>query len=288
MTAPRVSAESLRLACRSKMQTDPRRERGFALLIVLWWIVLLALLGSQLATAGRLDARRAYNVRDSAIAEAAAEGVVQEAIFHLLDGSQASWRSGEGVHLLRVPGGQAEVEIRNEAGKLGLNVAPPSVLTALLTRLGVAPHDAAALSDAVLDWRTATQTPRPLGAKEPYYRAAGLAYSPPNADFETVDELALVRGMTAPLLAKLAPFVSVDQTDDTDPELAAPDLQMALVDAGGLLARPGSAGPPRSAMPVFDVTVTVKLSGGARFVRHCVVRLAADSDGQPFQIRNEY
>jgi len=57
------------------------REDGFALLIVLWALGLLALLVSSLAAAGRSDLSFAGNTRDSAIVEAAADGAVQQAMF---------------------------------------------------------------------------------------------------------------------------------------------------------------------------------------------------------------
>ena len=190
------------------------RDRGFALLIVLWWTVLLALLGTQLTSASRLEARRASNVRGAAMAQAAADGAVQEAIFHLLDGSSNQWRADGTVHLLPVPGGVARVTIQSEAGKIGLNVASAPLIAALLDRLGLAPLDAVTLADAVLDWRTQTQMRRPFGAKAADYVAAASSYAPPEENFETLDELALVRGMTPALVAQLAPYVSVYQSSD--------------------------------------------------------------------------
>jgi general secretion pathway protein K len=265
-----------------------RADQGFALLIVLWWTVLLTLLGTQLASSGRLEAQRAGNLRAAAVAEAAAEGVLHEAVFHVLDGSAAGWRADGVAHTVPVVGGTARVEVRSEAAKIGLNQASPALLTALLTRLGVDPHRSATLADAILDWRTATARPRKLGAKAPEYRAAGLGYAPPNSDFETIDELGLVRGMTPKLVARLAPYVSVYQTGDPDLRVADAIVQLASADAGGLTADPNSRiGLAEPAAPVVVITVAVELADGARVKRRTVVRLAVDAARQQFQFLDQ-
>ena len=258
-------------------------DRGFALLIVLWWTVLLALLGAQLASSGRLDAQRAGNLRNAAMAEAAAAGALQEAIFHVLDGSPAGWAADGAPHALAVPGGIARVGVRNEAAKIGLNQASPALLAALLTRLGTDRRQSAALADAILDWRTATIRPRKLE-----YRAAGLGYAPPNSDFESVDELGLVRGMTPELVARLAPYVSVYQTGDPDLSVADAVVRLASADAGDVAADPNQrAGLADSTAPVVAVEVAVDMADGARALRRTVIRLAIDAARHPFQVLDQ-
>lgn len=261
-------------------------ERGFALLVVLWWTALLALLGTQIATTGRLEAQRAGNLRSAAMARAAADGVLQEAVFHLLDGSPAGWAADGAPHVVSVAGGLARVEIRSEAAKIGLNQASPGLLAALLTRLGTGPRQAAALADAILDWRTATPRPRALGAKAPEYRAAGQDYAPPNSDFETVDELLLVRGMTPDIMARLAPYVSVYQFGDPDLTLADAVVRLANADSGDV-AGDGAERAGPGAAPVVAVMVSVEMADGARAARRTVVRLALDAWRRPFQILDQ-
>jgi len=266
----------------------PASDRGFALLIVLWWTVLLTLLGTQSASSGRLEAQRAGNLRAAAEAEAAAEGALHEALFHLVDGSASGWDADGIVHAVPVPGGIARIEIRSEAAKIGLNEASPALLKALLTRLGTDPNRSAALADAILDWRTATALPRRLGAKAAEYRAAGLGYSPPNSDFETVDELGLVRGMTPELVARLSPYVSVYQTGDPDLAVADAVVRLASADAVEVAADPlARAASAASAAPVVVVTVAVEMAHGARATHRTVIRLAMDAARQPFQLLDQ-
>jgi len=263
-------------------------DRGFALLIVLWWTVLLALLGTQLATSGRLDAQRAGNLRSAAMARAAADGVLEETVFHLVDASPAGWSADGDVRDLPVVGGRAHVKVESEAAKVGLNQASAGLLAALLTRLGTNAPRSAALADAILDWRTATARPRKLGAKAPEYRAAGRDYAPPNSDFETLDELRLVRGMTPDLVARLAPYVSLYQVDDPDLTRADAIVRRASAESGdvtaGVAERTESL---RTAAPVATILVSVEMADGARATRRTIVRLALDASRHPFQVLDQ-
>lgn len=62
----------------------PNRERGFALLIVLWSMALLALMITTVLANGRTAITLAGNVRDAAAADARADGAINEALFHAL------------------------------------------------------------------------------------------------------------------------------------------------------------------------------------------------------------
>ncbi len=272
----------------AEQDVGARSDRGFALLIVLWWTVLLAMLGTQLTASGRLDAQRAGNLRAAAVAEAAADGVLQEAIFHVLDGSPAGWAADGVTHIVPVIGGVARVEVRSEAAKIGLNQASPALLAALLTRLGTDRRQSAALADAILDWRTATARPRKLGAKAPEYRAAGLGYAPPNSDFESLDELGLVRGMTPELVARLTPYISVFQTGDPDLTVADAVVRLAAADAGDVAVDPAiRAGLSDGEAPAVAVMVAVEMADGAKALHRTVIRLAADAARHPFQILDQ-
>jgi general secretion pathway protein K len=55
-------------------------QRGFALLIVLWTMVLLALLVAQFTTTGRTEVQVATNLRANAATEAAADGAIYQTI----------------------------------------------------------------------------------------------------------------------------------------------------------------------------------------------------------------
>ena len=87
------------------------RQRGFALLIVLWTLALLALLGTQLLATSRQHVQLAHNLLDAAALEAAANGAVQQAIFGVLDSSLATGVPTE------APCGSARRRHRRGAGR---------------------------------------------------------------------------------------------------------------------------------------------------------------------------
>jgi general secretion pathway protein K len=256
-----------------------RRQRGFALLIVLWTLVLLTLLGTQIVARGHGEAQLAGNLRSAAVAEAAADGAVEEAIFHLLDGSSRRWAADSAMHLVRFPGATVEVRIEDEAGKINPNVASPALLRALLVRVGAASASAASLAAAIADWRSAGPTPGALGAKAAQYAAAGRDYGPPGAPFQSLDELGEVLGMTPELLARLRPHLTL--FSQSDPVAAAADavVAMALRDAGGP-PKPMAGG----RLQVAVITALAQGPDGARFARRAVVRISGDVRERPWKI----
>ena len=73
------------MTARQPWRGVPRRSGGFALIIVLWACVLLALIVIHLTAAGRTELRIAGNLTANAVAQAAADGAIYQAIFNLLD-----------------------------------------------------------------------------------------------------------------------------------------------------------------------------------------------------------
>jgi len=243
-------------------------DQGFALLIVLWAVVLLTLLATQLSAAGRTELQLAANLRSAAAAETAADGAVYEAVYHLLDPSD-TWAADGADRALRVPGGRAVLRIEDEAGKINPNTAPPELLRSLLRRVGADRRVSEGVAAAIVDWRFPNKQGQPGGAKEPQYRAAGRDYGPAGAPFRSVAELGAVLGMTPELLAKLEPSISV--LTDADPDLlaASPLVRQVIQDLRGARAATSRRRPLRT------VAITARVVGdaGGRFGRRAVIRL---------------
>jgi len=83
------------------------------------------------------------------------------------------------------------------------------LLNGLFRAVGVADEAAAALADAVMDWRDADRLRRLNGAEDADYAAAGLAYGAKDARFESVAELRMVLGMTPAIFAAVRDAVTV-------------------------------------------------------------------------------
>jgi general secretion pathway protein K len=240
------------------------RSRGFALLIVLWSMVLLSLLFARLVSAGRSEADIAFNLRAAAQRQAQADGVLYGVIFSLLGPPGGQWRADGAVHRLRLPAAIARVSIENLDGRVNPNAASPALLVAR------------AVSQAITDWRS----PDAQGSFEaPQYLAAGLPYTPPGSAFQSIGELSLVLGVTPDLLAKLAPHLSLYNGDNPNPEDADPVVRHALRDVG-TVATPAA----RHAIRSVAIDVVVSGADGTEASRGADVELQTSSSPTGFKI----
>ena len=259
----------------------PRRPRearngGFALLIVLWSMVLLSLLFARLVSAGRSEAEIAFNLRAAAQRQAQADGVLYSVIFSLLGPGATHWRADGAVHRIRLPAAVASVSIQNLDGRINPNLASPALLDALLSRVGADATTARNVSQAIADWRS----PDAQGVFEaPQYLGAGLSYTPAGSPFQSIDELGLVLGMTPDLLGKLAPHLSLYNGDNPNPADADAVVRHALRDTG-MTVTTDSTHPLRSV--VIDVIVVGP--GDTEASRRADVQLRTTSSPIGFQI----
>jgi general secretion pathway protein K len=210
------------------------RQRGFALLIVLWTVGFLALLGTQIVAAGRSDTQLAYNLKQEAVLEAAVNGAVANVMFGMLAARDPRFQADGVVREVRVGQTVVLVRVENENDRINLNTATGVLLRALIADVGGAPAQADRIAAAILDWRTSGANPRKDGAKAPEYRSAGLAYGPPGTPFQDVGELEDVLGMTPDLFARMAPHLTVLTEGDPDMSTRDPVVARVLTDAAGV------------------------------------------------------
>ncbi|MGE4481410.1 hypothetical protein [Acidocella sp.] len=215
-----------------------RRDRGFALLVVLWSLVLITLLITTLLASGRTDTRLANNIRDAAMARAAADGAINETIFHLL-GHDGGWAEDGPAHELAVGRSMVWVQVHGLAGKINPNLASTALLAGLFQAVGMAPQQAKGLARAVIAWRSKAATAQDREDLLNAYRRAGLPYGPPAKPFADLGEIANVMGMTPTLLARLRPHLNLYQSGDPNAALADPVVREALKLSGQTGARTG-------------------------------------------------
>lgn len=255
------------------MSRRPGSERGFALLIVLWLLVPLSVLFLTLSGTARSDSQLAFNLRDAAKLESAADAGIATATFALLDP-----RGGTSPLRLALPGASVAVRVTNLSGLVNPNIAQPELLRALLQRLGAAPAQADRLASAIVDWRTPGQRARPNGAKALEYRAAGLDYGPPGAPFESLGELRLVLGMTPATFAALLPSLTLYADRAPEPALAPPLVRAALADLGVSARGAVTRG------DVFRISAEATGPGGARVMRSATIKLGPSTNGRPWRV----
>lgn len=259
-------------------------SRGFALVIVLWSIGMLALVGTQLTAAARVQMRLAAQTRDEAMAEAAADGATREAMFILLGGG----RPGTAAQPMRVRLGDASVTLmaQDEGVKINPNTVSRDVLRGLLAAVGVDQARAALLAGEMTDWRLRSTQSVLGGLKIDQYRDHGLPYRAADRPYYSVEEMSMLPDMTPEIMLRLRPWLSVyHEGSVSDPTRASPAAtavgDAALSQAGATLPSFGSDN------VVMHVTAVAVIPGRARFVRSTVVRIRADAatiDGKPLQI----
>jgi general secretion pathway protein K len=210
----------------------PGRDRGFALIIVLWAFVLIALIVSHLTTGGRTELRIAGNLVANAAAQAAADGAIYQAIFNLLNPRpDERWRLDGSTHELQIGNSRVTLQLENEAARINPNLASPELVKALLNTVSGNPEQAATVASAIGDWIGTSRGPRPLSRINVEYQAAGLQYGPPGEPLESIDELGRVRGMTPALLEALRPHLTLFGPPMPDATAADPIVARALAEA---------------------------------------------------------
>jgi general secretion pathway protein K len=116
---------------------------------------------------------------------------------------RAAWKADGTPHRIEMAGGRCSVRIIDESGKISLNALTDSsgiILKNLLLRHGATPEQADGIVDSILDWKDPDDLHRLSGAESEYYQSLPKPYRPRNADFETLEELILVKGITPDIL----------------------------------------------------------------------------------------
>lgn len=295
MRPDRAGFDPILRSCRLHGAACARRERGIALVIVLWIIVLLAAIAVGMGQDTRTETLLTRNQLSLAKARALADGAVELAMYEHLRPPfpEKVWFPNGAVHGWEENGVRYAVSLAWESGRIDMNVAREPLLKGLFTSaVGLPADDVDRIVDAILDWRDPDDAKRLHGAEAADYKAAGRNYVPANANFETIEEVQRVLGITPEIYAKIADLITVhSRQPGIDPNgasrgvlLAIPNMTPEIVDAfiaQRELAR--ATGQPAPPLPQavgyvsigtagFHVNATVRMSDDVIFVREAIVR----------------
>lgn len=274
--------------------------KGIALVAVLWMLALLSVIAGSLAVSTRTDLLIAGSITSIAQAEAIADGGIFRAISELLvpvQGDPNRWQGDGQPHVWQFAGANIIIRITDESARIDLNSTAEELLRGMFISLGVPEIEATALVDAIQDWRDADDSRRLHGAERDDYTVAGRTDGPANTDFETVEELRQVLGMTETLYRAVEPLVTVYSRQPwinsviapRSVLLALPGATPELVDAfiaqrqaawtQGQPSPPFTAGQAITAASTstsFSIQAEAVLGDNTRFLREAVVRLTGD------------
>lgn len=206
-----ISVEGTDKACR---KSNPAAKKGFALLVVLWVLAVLIVMVLSFSMTTRSDTYGLLAFKEGMenkfFAEAGIERSIMEIIYHTVNQNQTLtlvgreiWRLDGTFYNANMVDGAYRVRIMDESGKISLNGLTDSsgiVLKNILTNQGITQENADIIVDSILDWKDEDDFHRLNGAESDYYMSLPKPYKARNADFETLDELIMVRGITPQIL----------------------------------------------------------------------------------------
>lgn len=200
--------------------SSPKHHRhGFALIIVMLAIFILATMAATLAFSMKVETKLASTTNDDqqmiwmgrSGAELARWVLVQEASIpgEPYDSLNQLWSGGAGtigesnsplmgVSLSGYPLGNGTISLKivDLERYANINTAPAPLLQQALTVMGVDADDISIVSDSIQDWVQAGDSPRVAGAKNDYYQNLNPPYDCKEAPIDDMGELLLVRGIS--------------------------------------------------------------------------------------------
>jgi general secretion pathway protein K len=278
---------------------DAPGEAGYAILSAVVAMALLALMSLAFIDAGRGVSAGVVAETEHAHLAAAADAALAIAARNLAETDRTRrWSIDGRPHNLRFAGTDMLITVEDERGKVPLNQMTDEQVRTLFETIGSSGATAEARTDAFLDWLDEDDERRPEGAENQDYAQKG--YRPRNGGLRSVEELILVRGMSADMVQRLrrVATTSTNQREGFDERFASP-LALAVISGGG----PGSAtvinrerelAGQRVAIELAEgdvlegrpltIRVEARRPGGSFLTRATVIALTGNA-GSPFVVR---
>jgi general secretion pathway protein K len=203
-----------------RRRTQP--PRGVALLLTLWLIVVLGAVAAGVVAASRSATTVTVNLRARAAARYAAESGVVVAVSRVYELLSRARTPSERVLALsgleehfaslresNLGTAHFSVAVLDPTARVDLNRAPSTTIHALIAQF-TGDRKAESLVAALEDWKDADNLRRARGAEAAHYRRAGAQFIPANRPLQRLDELTRIAGFGDSLVARLAPYVTVD------------------------------------------------------------------------------
>lgn len=281
------------------------RQRGIALVVVLWILVLLTIVVGTYAVLARTESLQARFLFDTTRARYAAEAGIHRAAFEMRNPDvETRWVPDGRPYEIQFGDARVEIRIRDESGKIDLNNAGAELLSNLFISRGMDETEAWHLADAIEDWRDEDDLPRLYGAELVEYESAGYPYGPANQPFTSVDELQQVIGMSWDLFRELEPMLSVHSGGRINPAFASADVlaanpEISAEDAAAFVEERQQFHPRDQQALMLPDGRMVSLQGGGRTFSirsratldtdtwsevQATIELGGDHRGRPFRV----
>ncbi|GAA4853777.1 type II secretion system minor pseudopilin GspK [Luteimonas vadosa] len=262
------------------------RQRGVALILVMWLVALLIALVGAFAMTARIEYMQGRVLSGSVVAGQAARAGLEYAMTRVvLPETEGAWLPDGRAYPWTFGAARVEVRLVDESAKVDLNNADVNLISGLLRAVGAEPDAATGVAAAIVDWRDPDSLTQPSGgAEDPQYAAAERPYGAKDAPFETVAEVEQVLGMTPALYALVAEHLTVHSgRPQPDQRFASAAVLQALgIDPQPILAErergsvPGSGGAiVGGGSGTYSIDSRARLPDGRRAVLRALVRTGA-------------
>lgn len=211
--------------------------------MVLWVLTVLMVIVLAFSYTGRTETQASLAFKQGVEKKFLAEAGIERGIIEIAyakmnppgaqippEGGEA-WKTDGTPNTVKTEDGYYTVSIIDESGKININTLNDSsaiILKNVLMNSGVEEEQADTIVDSVLDWKDADDLTRLHGAESDYYMSLPNPYKAKNADFDTLEELLMVKGMTPEILygtgkkKGLIDLLTVNSTSGTGNAAAAP------------------------------------------------------------------
>jgi general secretion pathway protein K len=182
-----------------------RRQEGIALVLVIWTLTVLMVIAASFSFSTKTAALSTFQIKEEAKAASLAEAGVEFGIMKLLHkkadpAALDAWKTDGSEYGHKMEGGGFGISVLDESGRVDINRSAPVILMTLMDSMGVQSGARDVIVDSIQDWKDGDNLHRLNGAEDEYYLSLPKPYRAKNANFDTVDELLLVRGVTEDIL----------------------------------------------------------------------------------------
>ncbi|MBZ0155399.1 MAG: general secretion pathway protein GspK [Alphaproteobacteria bacterium] len=185
-------------------------ERGIVLIMVMWVLTVLMVVVLSFSYMLRTEAHATLSFKEGMEQKFLAEAGIERGIVEILyrkSGSIAqeekdatAWKIDGTVYTAEMKEGSFRVRILNESGKVDINSAHELLIRGLIAALGTQGEELDTVVDSLMDWKDNDNLHRLYGAEDEYYLSLPGPYKAKNANFESLEEMMLVKGVTPDLL----------------------------------------------------------------------------------------
>ncbi len=219
-------------------------NRGIALFVVLWALVILSVIVGEFCFATRSEVKMTANFKEETQAYYLARAGINAAIYEILkrgrqpvgavekgneeeDEGKIRWNLTGYPLTMPFATGKTILTIQNETGKVNLNRAEPKLLKLVLETFDLEDKEVDIIVDSIIDWRDKDSFHRINGAEDDYYQKLPEPYACKDDVFDSVSELLMIRGVTPEVYyGGLKDMVTVwDENEGVEPPVFSPIQQ---------------------------------------------------------------